>query len=320
MESLTLECLKVSAPGGTAPFPDWAMSAVEIGAWARHVAGSIDCRLLVCCVVPCRSVFTALVGLGAVASGGTLFRKGFTWEDLLNLNPGTEIFWAIKGENRKFAGIIGHHEEIGEQTLVPVILKKGPPKKMGRWFFSEAKFRECIFSEEKLPSGSASDQFEMAKRFYRNLGVPAGSSWLMTAGAEVRFVANRTAFMRSLEGWTVTSGATSDALSLDQMLILRDEGDQSLAKARITYHLGSFVNDCPVSILDGPLAFQRIPDIQSGSLVVILERNELAEEHIDLLISARDEHFAESEPKLAARLPRNIPAVVEITGYCVKSY
>jgi hypothetical protein len=309
----------VSIDENIVPLPDWARSAVEIGALARYAAVSTDSRLIVCCVVPCRGIFTALVGLGAVASGGSLFRKGFTWTELLNLSPGTEIFWTAKGEKQKFAGIIEPHEEIGGQTLVPVTVTKGPPKKMGRWFFSEAKFRECIFSEEKLPSSSASDQFAKAERFYSGLGLSTGSSWLMTAGAEVRFVANRAAFRRSFEGWGLTSDTNSDSSSLDQLLILRDEKDSSLAKARITHHLGSFGNDCPVFILDGPLAFQRIPDIESGSLVVVLERDELAEEHIDLLLQARNEHSVEYELKFAELAPKNIPATVEVTGYCLRA-
>jgi hypothetical protein len=316
---LNLECLRVAIDGDIAPLPDWAISAIEIGAWARYASVSIDTRLVVCCVVPCRAVFTALVGLGAVASGGTLFRKGFTWPDLMNLSPGTEIFWTEKGKKQKFAGIVGPHEIIGEQTMVPVTVTKGPVKKIGRWLFSETKFRECIFSEEKLPSSTASDQFARAGHFYSALGIPSDSSWLMTAGAEVRFVANRAALKRSLEGWELTSDTAKNLSSVDQLLILRDEGDPALAKARISHLRGSIISNSPVSVVDGPLAFQRIPDIEAGSIVVVLERAELAEEHLDLLIQARNEHSFECELEAAELVPSNIPTTVEITGYCLRS-
>lgn len=320
MNRLSPECIGVSIEGNRAPLPDWASAAVEIGAWARHSASSNDSRLIVCCVVPCRAVFTALVGLGAVAAGGALFQKGFSWTDFLSLNPGTAIFWTEKGKKQKFAGIVEPHEEIGGQTMVPVTVTKGPAKKIGRWLFSEAKFRECIFSEEKLPSSAASDQFARAGGFYSALGVPADSSWLMTAGAEVRFVANRAALKRSLEGWELTSDMENDPAPVDQLLILRDEGDPALAKARVSHVRGSVTSDCPVSVLDGPLAFQRIPEIETGSLVVVLERNELAEEHCDLLIQARHEHSLECERKLAELVPSNIPTTVEVTGYCLRTF
>jgi hypothetical protein len=172
------------------------MSAVEIGAWARHAAGSIDCRLLVCCVVPCRSVFTALVGLGAVASGGSLFQKGIhVGGSFESQSRDRDILGDKGGEPKVCRDYRNAPKKSAGRRWCPLYLRRARPRKWGRWFFSEAKFRECIFSEEKLPSGSASDQFERAERFYRTLGVPAGPSWLMTAGAEVRFVANRAAFM-----------------------------------------------------------------------------------------------------------------------------
>lgn len=319
MNRLNPECLQVSIEGGTEPLPHWARSAVEIGAWARHAAASNDSRLIICCVVPCRAVFTALVGLGAVVAGGAMFQRGFSWTDFLSLNPKTEIFWTEKGKKQKFAGLVESHEEISGQTMVPVTVTKGPAKKIGRWFFSESKFRECIFSEEKLPSSAASDQFARAGHFYSALGIPADSSWLMTAGAEVRFVANRAAFKRSLEGWGLTSDTENDPSPLEQLLVLRDEGDPTLAKARITHERGSITSVCPVSVLDGPSAFHRFSDIEAGSLVVILERSELVEEHRDWLIQARSEHSLECEQNLSELVPNNIPTTVEITGYCLRT-
>jgi hypothetical protein len=320
MPSLSLKSIGVSVEGSTEPLPSWAKSAIEIGAWARSSEASTDGRFLVCCVVPCRTAFSALVGLGAVAAGGTLFRKGFSWADFLNLDVGTEIFWAAPGIRQRLAGILLQHEEIHGALMRPVNITKGPKRMQGvRWLFTETKFRDCVFSEEKLPSHAASERFEGTGLFFKALGVRSDSSWLMTAGAEVRFVSNVAAFRRSLEGWELTSSTSNNPMPLDQLLILRDEGDPSLAKARITHNRGLIASDCPVSILDGPLAFHRIPDIQTGSLVMVLDRNDLAEEHIDLLIQARNEHSQEHCPKLAELAPSCIPATIEITGYCLRA-
>jgi hypothetical protein len=314
---MSLESLRVSVGGNAFSLPDWARTAVELGAYARYAAASRKTRLIICCVVPCRNVFTGLVGLGSIIAGGRLFRKGFSWEDLMSLEPGTEIYWKINGESHNYTGVLEPHEEIHGQTLVPVTISK-PSKKKGRWYFSESKFRECVFSEESLPSVYASERFSIAESFYDALGVSATSKWLMTAGAEVRFVTRGAQFKRTLEGWAMTSNLESVASSLDQLLILREEADSSLAKARITHHMGTFVSDCPVSIIDGPLAFQRIPDIESGSLVVVLEREELADEHVDLLLQASNEHSLECEQELSEFAFSDIPATVEVTGYCFK--
>ena len=317
MKKISLENLMVSVAGNEFYLPDWAIAAVEMGAYARYAAASRTSRLIMCCVVPSRDVFSALVGLGSVIAGGLLFRKGFSWEDLINLEPGTEIYWKINGETSNYMGVLEPHEELHGQTMVPVTICK-PSRKKGRWYFSESKFRECVFSEEGLPSAHASEQFAIAESFYGALGVSATSKWLTTAGAEVRFITKGAHFKRTLDGWGMTSSLEGNASSLDQLLILRGETDSALAKARMTHHLGTFVNDCPVSIIDGPLAFQRIPDIGSGSLVVVLERGELAEEHLDLLLQARNEHSLECEQELTTYTFEKIPSTVEVTGYCLK--
>lgn len=319
MNNENSECISVLYNGKAVPLPDWAKAAFEIGAWARSAAIQGDSRLIVCCVVPCRAVFTSFIGLGAVASGGALFQKGFTWKDFLNLDSGTEIFWTEKGRKKRYSGIIELHQEINGQTLVPVTIRKGSTKNSGRWLFSELKFSDCIFSEEKLPLSSASEQFSRAESFFAAIGNTNVSTWLTTAGAEVRFVTNRAAFKRSLEGWELASGTDSRSSSIDQLMILRNEGDPSLAKARITNSVGSFLSDCPVSVLDGALAFQRFSDIEKGSLVVVLERSELMEEHTDWLVQVRSEHTSQFEHEVAELVPKNIPRSIEITGFCLKS-
>ena len=318
MKEMRFENLRVVVGESARSLPDWASAAVQLGAYARYASAlQEEGRLIICCVVPSRDVFTALVGLGSVIAGGLLFKKGFCWEDFKNLEPGTEIYWKKNGETCNYSGVVEAHEEVQGQTMVPVMILK-PSRKKGRWYFSESKFRECIFSQEGLPSVQASERFTIAESFYEALGVSASSKWLMTAGAEVRFVTKGAQFRRTLEDWAMTSDSDSVGSSLDQLLILRDEGDSSLAKARITHHLGTFLNECPVSIIDGPLAFQRISDIDSGSLVVVLERGELAEEHVDLLLQASHEHSQESEEQFSELALSKIPSTVEVTGYCLK--
>lgn len=310
------ENLWLSVGGSDFSLPAWARTAIELGAYARYFSDSSKRRLIICCVVPSRDVFTALIGLGSVIAGGLLFRRGFSWEDLMGLEPGTEIYWKINGESNNYRGVLEPHVEVAGQTLVPVAIVK-PNRKKGRWYFSESKFRDCVFSEEGLPSIHASERFATAENFYDALGVSATSKWLMTAGAEVRFVTRGAHFRRTLEGWSITSNLGSNPSSLEQLLVLREETDSSLAKARMTHHLGTLVSNCPVSIIDGPLAFQRISDIDSGSLVVVLERGELAEEHVDLLLQANNEHSYQCEQELTEFAFTNIPPTVEVTGYCL---
>lgn len=318
MKKLNLEELRISINGCKSPLPDWASAAIRLGAYARYASNKTEeHRLLLCCVVPCRDVFTALLGLGAVFAGSILFQKSFGWDDLKSLKPGTEIFWKNKGDNYNYRGVIEPHVEMERQILVPVNIKK-PQKKAGRWFFSESKFSDCIFSEENLPSAQTYERFKDLVDFYSSIGCEDSSKWLETAGTEVRLITNNSKFRQTLDKWLITTELGSKAISTEHLMILRDETDSTFAKARLTHHLGKFVRECPVTILDGPLAFQCISDIQFGSLVVVLEIGELSYQHIDLLSNARSEHSEEIEALLNDFNLDNIPPSVEITGYCLK--
>lgn len=317
MKKINLEELRISINGCKEPLPDWASAAIQLGAYARYTSNQTkDHRLLLCCVVPCRDVFTALLGLGSVFAGSLLFKKSFDWDDLKNLKPGTEIFWKNKGDNYSYSGVIEPHEEMDRQILVPVNIKK-PKKKAGRWFFSESKFRDCIFSEENLPSAQTYERFKDLVDFYSILGCDNASKWLETAGSEVRLITNNSKFRQTLDKWLITTELDSKAISPEHLMILRDETDPAFAKARLTHHLGKFIRDCPVTILDGPLAFQCISDIQVGSLVVVLETGELSYHHIDLLSNASSEHSEEVESLLYGFNLENITPSIEITGYCL---
>lgn len=319
MPALNFDHLRVVNGNGCVPLPAWARSAIEIGAWARSVADSSATRLLLCCVVPSRAPFTALVGFGAVAQGGTFFRSGFSWHDLQSLEAGTPIFWkAPEVPRQRLGGILEPIEEVSGQVMVPVKITKGPRKMKGsRWFFTESKFRDCAFSEEMLPTAKSSEQFAKAREFYRMLGVSASSSWLVTAGPEVRFIGNYSAFCRSLMGWQLTSTSEHDAASVDQLLILKKDGDKSLAKSRISHNTGAISGDAPVSIIDGPLAVRRVQDTGTGSVIIVLARDEVAEEHIHLLIEARNDHSENAETSAKEMAPQDIPAEIELAAYCI---
>lgn len=170
MEKINLEELRVSIDGCEELLPDWASAAIQLGAYARYAANQIEKhRLLLCCVVPCRDVFTALLGLGAVFQGSLLFKKSFSWNELKCLKPGTEIFWKNRGDSFNYSGVIEPLEEMGGQVLVPVNIRK-PHKKAGRWFFSESKFLDCIFSEENLPSAHTYERLKDLVDFYSTIG------------------------------------------------------------------------------------------------------------------------------------------------------
>ncbi len=318
MKEFHVEQLGVSVSGVVSALPQWAGLAVELGMLARRGAVSTESRLVICCVVPCRRVFTALVGFGAVLAGGLAFRKGFAWEDFLAVEPGTEIYWKEKDRGSNYVGVVEPREELLGQTLVPVSITK-PASRQGRWFFSKDKFSECIFSEEKLPSPRGAEKYARSEAFFNKLGVQKASSWLMTSGAEVRLVTNRAALERNLEGWALVMGEGGNGEPLADLMLLKHEEDAHLAKATIASHLGELVASCPVTVLDGPLAFQSYQKVDSGSLVFVLERAELNVEHVNFFEQASYQHVPEYCGKVDGVFLSTVPKCVEITGYCLKA-
>lgn len=318
MKEFNVEKLRVSVNGVVSALPEWAGLAVELGMLARHGAVSTEGRLVICCVVPCRRVFTPLVGFGAVLAGGLAFKKGFAWEDFLAVEPGTEIFWKEKDRGSNYVGVVELQEELLGQTLVPVRITK-PVSKQGRWLFSKDKFAECIFSEEKLPSPRVAEKYARSEVFFNDLGIQNASSWLMTAGAEVRLITNRAALERNLEGWGVVAGESSVGEPLDDLMLLKHEEDAILAKATIASHLGELVVACPVTVLDGPLAFQSFQKVDSGSMVFVLERTELDMEHVSFLEQASYQHSPDGAVKIGSMFFSTVPESIEITGYCLRT-
>lgn len=318
MEAFNAETLKVVVNEVAVPLPNWARTAVEVGMLARRAAHSNESRLIVCCVVPCRSVFTALVGFGAVLAGGFAFKKGFAWEDFLSVEPGTEIFWKEKDRGSNFVGVVELHEEFSDQILVPVTITK-PARKQGRWLFTKEKFYECIFSEDSLPSVKAAEKYARSADFFSRLGIQKASSWLMTSGAEVRLITNRAALERNLEGWGLVAGEGSIGEPLNDLMLLKHEEDSPLAKATIASHLGELVIDCPVTVLDGPLAFQSFQKVDFGSLVFVLERSELDVEHVNFLEEASYQHSPKHAVEIDSMFLADVPESVEITGYCLRT-
>ena len=319
MQRLNTGKLKVSYESTISNLPDWAVTALEIGALAGYAANLAESRLVLFCVVPCRQIFTALLGFGTLACRAAISENRYSWLDFLSIDDGTEVFWTQPGIKESFAGKLMPQEIIGGNIMRSAAITR--PKKKSteglKWIFSESKYKQCVFSADRLPLKNASENFEKADKFFKELDVKIGAGWFMKKGAELRIISNISSFQNSLKGWTLTAENLNYSISLENLLLLKKEGDTVFAKTLITSSLGRILSKCPVSILDGPLTFQRIQDIDSGSLIIVLERHELMQEHIDFLIQAKSQHIQKSNDALQHLIPKKIASTVEVSGYCL---
>lgn len=296
------------------PLPDWSKALLWLGWWCRSFQLN-EKRILAVVVLPARRYGSIFVGLGCLLAGARQFRGGFSWNDLQSLPPGTGIFWKTESHGVRYQGVIQAKHE-GAPGLVPVrITATRRSREVGLvWSFSPAKFAEYLFSEECLPAEKGTAAMDNALRFHRALGLETDPRWVCTAGAEGLLVTNQVGFWDAVDG--IQIAAKSDApLPLGDVLCAAGVRDRSVAKlrlaaaSRVTEHISA-----PMTILDGPAAWDQIQHIDTGNIVVLLERAEYtADVHNYLLEAAGDAEEAPDD--LRRDVPGRIPPGVEVTAF-----
>lgn len=296
------------------PLPDWGKALLWLGWWCRSFQLN-EKRILAVVVLPVRTYASIFVGLGCLLAGARQFRGGFSWNDLENLPPGTEIFWKTASHGVRYQGVIldRHH---GAPGLVPVrITATRRSREIGLvWSFSPARFAECLFSEECLPTEKGTAATDNAMRFHRDLGLETDPRWVCTAGAEGLIVTNQSAFWEAVDGMQIAA-KTDSPLPLSDILCAAGFHDRNVAKLRLTAasripeHVGALV-----TILDGPVAWDQMPHVDTGNIVVLLERAEYTADVQNFLLEAAN--FAVEPPAdLKREIPSRFPPGIELTTF-----
>lgn len=296
------------------PLPDWAKAQIWLGWWCRKLQLE-GARVLAVAVLPTRELATAFVGLGCLLAGAQLFRGGFSWGDFRTLPPGSEVFWKTPTDNTRYEGVV---LEGANSNLVPVKIRKGRRRDIDAiWSFSASKFAECLFSEENLPTVRRTAAMENAMWLHENLGLETSPRWIWTSGHEAHILTNQTRFWESLANLQIGVQNSAPVPFVDVLSAARGN-DRTLAKLRITSVGHVPERDVPLTILDGDLACGRIRQLDSGNVLMLLDRAEYtADIHNELL----DAHNVAQEPPPEASLdlPTRFPSGVELTVFVLPS-
>lgn len=299
------------------PLADWSKALVWLGWWCRRyqVSGK---RILAVVVLPARRYASMLVGLGCLLAGAAQFKKGFSWDDLHALPPGTEIFWKTASNGIRYHGIV-LEGDIGTPGLIPVrITSTRRRREVGSvWYFSPAKFAECLFSEEILPAEKGTAAIDNALRFHRDLGLETDPKWAWTAGAEGLIVTSQAGFREAVEGLHISTGAQAP-LPLEDVLCTAGIHDRSIAKLRLAPASRFWERiTTPVTVLDGPIGWDQMSHVHTGNVVVLLERVEYTADVHNVLLEAAG--YAEEPPAdilidIPGRLPPGVEASIFFLG------
>lgn len=296
------------------PLPDWGKALLWLGWWSRwHQQDGR--RILVVAVLPVRRYASIFVGLGCLLAGARQFRGGFSWSDFQSLPPGTEIFWKTASYGVRYRGIIlESHDSVPNLIPVRITATKRSSEVGSVWSFSPARFAECVFSEEGLPADKGTAAMENALRFHRDLGLGTDPRWVWTAGAEGLILTNQAGFREAADGLQI-GVRTGEPLPLSDVLCAAGIHDRNIAKlrlapaSRVPEHI-----DVPVTVLDGPTAWDQMSNVDTGNIVVLLERAEYTADIENVLLEAAG--YAEEPPAdIRLDIPGRLPPGVEATAF-----
>jgi len=296
------------------PLPDWSKALLWLGWWCRwhQLDGR---RILAVVVLPTRKYASVFVGLGCLLAGARRFRGGFSWNDLQSLPPGTEIFWKTASPIVRYRGII-QESHGGVPNLIPVrITATKRTSDIGSvWSFSPARFAECLFSEECLPTENRTVTINNALRFHWDLGLGTDSRWVWTAGAEGLIFTSQAGFREAADGLQI--GVRTEApVPLSDVLCAASIHDKNVAKLRLVpaNRLSEHIV-APVTVLDGPAAWDHLSHIGTGNIVVLLERTEYTADIHNVLLEAAG--YAEEPPTdVLLDVPGRLPPGIEATAF-----
>lgn len=306
----------LSDGGKTCSLPDWAKAEIWLGWWSRkcQLDGK---RMLVVAVLPSRKLSAAFAGLGCLLAGAKEFHGGFTWEDLRAMPVGSKIYWNAPGEKSRYEGDIGAIPA-WDAELVSVLITKGARKDIGTiWYFSSAKFSECLFSEECLPTQRGTIAVENMLRFHRDLGLHTKPKWPWTAGLEGLIVTNQAQFWAGINDLQIGT-RNSKAVAFEDALCAAKGNDKTLSKLRVASVGQIHEQGVPLRILDGGEAFDQIHNIESGNVLVLLDRIEYTPDKHNLILDACNSSVTLS-PGILPALPAQLSPGMEMAAFILPS-
>lgn len=297
--------------GETMQCPEWARAAIWLGWWCRKQQLP-DHRILAVCVVPARELVAAFVGMGCLIAGAQGFDGGLTWDQLRAFPPGTEVFW--KSGNRRYSGTILSADKAYADLVSVRIVTGNRADVSAIWRISEETFDQYPFSDVKLPTRLGSLVIEDVIRFLGGLGITPGQRWGWAGGLEALILTSKAGFLQAVAELKVAVQG-SVAVPLQQALCLSSDVDGN-GKLLVQSRLGDVERPTPISVIDGPEGCDRIDQIRSGNVLLLLSRSEYSARIDNYLREVRQ--FDDPQAGLVSEeVPDRFPPGFEMAAYFV---
>jgi len=250
-----------------------------------------------------------------------MFEDVLSWAKFRALPAGSRVYWRQKEGEARYEGQILGFEVIGGYDFISVCITKarrsverGSTRKINQRYFAD-----YMFTEERPPSASKMDSFNIGLQALTQLSDNISPKWIWADGAEAIVVSHLNTFESSASELTL-SIADLAPVSMADLLCLGRNTDQIHAKLRISHPRGDSDGTFPLAILDGRMAFAVHEHLaRTTNLLVLLDRSDYQQGIRDAMLELRSVSLDALLIENQGEVPNTFPAGFEIAAYLAGS-
>lgn len=313
-------CLSGDPERSFRPLPEWAIFLMNCGYIARSVQVE-GARCVTVLLLPTHQYAAIFTALGIILGSLGSVRESLTWEQLLKLPEGTELYVRLqyKGKGRSVEGVV---EEIGEGPwgqYRKIKLTSGPKAIRGAIeHIVESTFPRLAVSMTEHPRLRDEDTIIKAGTFLKQVSDQYQPNWLVSGENEGLMITPRTEWDRLTRMLQIKPAGASEATEVANLLLASDSHDQRFSRLAVAPP-GRNVSsvEAPVAVLDGSRALLQWREVSARNLILLFDSKSFDEEvegAVFDLASARKDQLLPNEYRALAE---QCPAGITISAFAV---
>lgn len=304
--------------------PDWLLFYLWSGYWIIRNQNS-EYRLILTLLLPSNRLCSQLVTLGTLIGSLDESLKNLNWQDILNLQQGTQItfyapnsktgdrniplmvnLWKLKrerdGSHSRRIKITSNRKNFENASLY--IVKKNCVNYQVKLADEKDQHKKRI-----IPQGS----------FFKNFTSDFKYSWFNNNIIECLLITNKVNWISDSNEIFIVDTYIENKIkrhSLNSLLFTKNKDIMSEIKVLLSSPRSKteFNVTPPVTILDGSEALKMFEMIDSNNVIIIVDQNELDETDLDLLANISNVRL-EQKAYFLEDFPKNLPNGMEISLY-----
>ena len=291
----------------------WARFVMECGFAARTIQKD-NVRSILVLLLPTREFASLFAALGIILGSLRSTRDSLTWQQLLSLEEGTELYvrFTHKNKTRSLKGVV---DEKGNESFGPyckIRLTSGPKSiRDSVQFVIESNFSRLAVSMTEHPRIKDRQRIIKAGTFFKQVSLDYQPNWMVSADTEGLVVTTRAQWERITQSVRVKPWDAKESTSIADVLVSSDFADHHLSRIAVS-PVGRDISSiaAPVAVLDGPRALLQWRETSAKNLIVVCGSkdfdDEMQSELFDLA-AGRDDALLPNEYRiLASQAPRGI--------------